>query len=70
MAAREVKAGRFLEKAHRTVIDELSTTQGGKGNWVEEREQALERFNNMPLEELVDYIKKHSRGPNEGQEVL
>lgn len=36
----------------------------------QKREKALERFNSMTLEELVDYIKKHSKGPKEGQEVL
>jgi len=56
-----------------TPPDELAVKlrkKSGKGNWTEEREKALERFNNMTLEELVDYIKKHSKGPKKGQEVL
>ena len=79
MAVKEVKDEEILERAYTAVIDELGIagftrfirlTQGGKGNWTEEREKALERFNNMTLEELVNYIKKHSRGPKEGQEVV
>ena len=79
MAVKEVKDEEILERAYKAVIEELGIagftrfiqlTQGGRGNWTKEREKALEKFNNMALDELVDYIKKHSRGPKEGQEVL
>ncbi len=79
IAVKEVKDEEIFERAYRAVIDELGIagftwfirlTQGGRGNWTEEREKALERFNNMLLEELVDHIKKHSKGPKKGQKVL
>jgi hypothetical protein len=79
MALKELKDEDILERGYRAIIDELGIagftrfirlTQERGGNWTEEKESILRKFNSMTIEELVDYIKEHSRGPKEGQEVL
>jgi len=79
MAVREIKDEEIIERGYRAIVEELGIagftrfirlTQGGKGNWTEEREKALEELNRMDIDELVDFVKKNAKGPKEGQEVI
>jgi hypothetical protein len=53
-----------------TEKDSIAESICRTGNWTEEREKALEKLNQMDIDELVDYIHRNTKGPQEGQEVI
>ena len=69
----------ILEEAYKAVAEKLGLAgftrftrliKGGTGNWTEEREKALEKLNQMDIDELIDYIHRNTKGPQEGQKVV
>jgi len=79
MKTEELKDKEILVRAYKAVIKELGIagftrfiqlTQGGKNNWTEERNEILSQLNTMDFNELVEFIKKTSRGPQKNQQVI
>lgn len=76
---KNLKDEEILEEAYKAVAEKLGLTgftrfirltQGGTGNWTEEREKALEKLNQMDIDEFVDYIYRNTKGPQEGQDIV
>ena len=44
-------------------------TEGGRGNWTEERKEVLKEYNEMDIKELGELIKKNVRNQKKGQIV-
>ena len=76
---KELRDEEIVKEGYRAVIERLGLegfsrfvrlTQGGRGNWTEEREKVLKEFNQMGLDELNELILKNTKGPEKGQKVV
>ena len=74
MAVKGINDEEIFERGYKAIVDELGIagftrfirlTQGGKGNWTEERGKALKSLNKMSIDKLVDFIKKNTKGTKE-----
>ena len=69
----------LIKKGYRALIRELGLvgfvrfvrlTEGGRGNWTEERKEVLKEYNEMDIKELGELIKRNVRNQKKGQIVI
>jgi hypothetical protein len=76
---KELKDEEILEEAYEAIVEKLGLagftrfirlTQGGRGNWTEERREVLKKFNQLSIDELTEIIHKNTKGPQENQKLV